>query len=52
VLDAVKRGKQVFYTVRYAHVVRLLRQLADALEACCVPQAGASARGDDTERPT
>ncbi len=35
VLDAAKRGKEVFYTVRTADIVSLLRQLADAVEACC-----------------
>ncbi|MCP4605225.1 MAG: winged helix-turn-helix transcriptional regulator [Proteobacteria bacterium] len=35
VLDADKRGKEVFYRVRIQSLVQLLRNLADALEACC-----------------
>jgi len=35
VLSAEKRGKEVYYRVRVAEVVSLLRACADALEACC-----------------
>ncbi|MHB9023641.1 MAG: ArsR/SmtB family transcription factor [Armatimonadota bacterium] len=35
ILSAEKRGKEVYYAVRYPELVRTLRQLADALEACC-----------------
>ncbi len=35
VLAAERHGKEVRYTVRYTAIVRLLRQLADAIEGCC-----------------
>ncbi|MDJ0766719.1 MAG: metalloregulator ArsR/SmtB family transcription factor [Myxococcota bacterium] len=35
ILSAQKRGKEVYYSVRVDDFVRLLRNLADALEACC-----------------
>ncbi len=35
VLSAEKRGKEVFYTVRARELSQLLRNLADALDACC-----------------
>jgi ArsR family transcriptional regulator len=35
VLEAHKRGKEVYYKVRIKELVLLLRNLADALEACC-----------------
>ena len=35
ILQADKRGKQVYYTVRARELVGLLRNLADALERCC-----------------
>ena len=34
VLDAHKRGKEVYYTVRFSKLVSTLRALADGLEAC------------------
>ena len=36
VVDAEKRGRQVYYRIRYSQVVAALRELADTLEACCV----------------
>ncbi len=35
VLAAEKRGKEVFYSVKIQDLVFLLRNLANALEACC-----------------
>jgi ArsR family transcriptional regulator, arsenate/arsenite/antimonite-responsive transcriptional repressor len=35
ILEARKRGRQVFYRVRIAALAQALRALADALEACC-----------------
>ncbi len=35
ILEAEKNGRTVFYTVRYPQLVRTLRQLAEAIEACC-----------------
>ena len=40
VLSSSKRGRTVFYEVRYAHVAGALRAVADALDACG-PDAGA-----------
>ena len=35
VIECARRGKEVFCVVRTSAVARLLRDLADALEACC-----------------
>lgn len=35
ILQAEKRGKEVFYTVRYTELATTLRTMADAIEACC-----------------
>jgi ArsR family transcriptional regulator, arsenate/arsenite/antimonite-responsive transcriptional repressor len=35
ILHAERRGKEVHYEVRYDELVRTLRELADAVEACC-----------------
>lgn len=35
IVKAEKKGKEVFYHVQTGEVVTLLRELADALEACC-----------------
>jgi len=35
VVEAEKRGRQVFYRVRYTELASLLRRMADAIEACC-----------------
>ena len=43
VLDARKQGKEVWYRVRVGAVVAMLRDLADALEACCGPAASGEA---------
>jgi DNA-binding transcriptional ArsR family regulator len=37
VVEARKEGKEVRYRVRFDAVVVVLRNLADALEACCPP---------------
>jgi DNA-binding transcriptional ArsR family regulator len=37
VLDARKQGKEVLYRVRFDALVAMLRNLADALQACCPP---------------
>ncbi len=45
IVEASKRGKEVFYRVRFDGLVKRLRELASALEACCVPQrAGGEVR--------
>ena len=35
ILEADKRGKQVYYSVRYPQLAATLRAMADAIEACC-----------------
>jgi len=37
-LQAEKRGKEVYYSVRYPELVSTLRAIADAIEACCPEQ--------------
>jgi len=37
IVSAQRRGKEVHYACCYGDVVRILRQVADALEACCPP---------------
>jgi ArsR family transcriptional regulator len=44
VLASEKRGKAVYYQVRFHEVAALLRNLADALEACCAPGTQKSGR--------
>jgi ArsR family transcriptional regulator len=38
VLTVQKKGREMYYTVRYDELCRTLRQLADALAACCPAQ--------------
>jgi DNA-binding transcriptional ArsR family regulator len=35
ILAAAKEGREVRYAVRYPELAQMLRDLADALEACC-----------------
>jgi ArsR family transcriptional regulator len=35
ILESRKSGREVFYSVRVANLAAFLRDLADALEACC-----------------
>jgi len=39
ILQCVKRGKEVWCSVQSDALARILRNLADALEACCPPAA-------------
>jgi DNA-binding transcriptional ArsR family regulator len=41
-VKAERRGREVFYSVRVDHLTRLLRSLADALDACCPPSPTAA----------
>jgi ArsR family transcriptional regulator len=43
IVSCVKRGKEVWYTLEKGTVVRMLRDLADALEACCPDEYGPKA---------
>jgi len=49
VLEARKQGKEVLYRVRFDALAAVLRNLADALEACC-PPARTRARGAGRRR--
>ncbi len=40
ILKAEKRGREVYYSVRYAELVAALRRIADAVEGCCPADAG------------
>lgn len=50
VLEAEKRGRQVFYQVRYQALSGTLRAMADAVEACCPPPEAVAAREDAVAR--
>jgi DNA-binding transcriptional ArsR family regulator len=39
VIQCTKRGKEVYCSVQTSALVRVLRSLADALEACCRPRS-------------
>lgn len=49
ILEARRQGKEVHYAVRYDAIVRELRQLADALEACCPSSPTDSERKSPSE---
>lgn len=46
VLESERRGKEVFYRVRINELTALLRNLADALEACC-PDGVCPSKGEE-----
>jgi len=37
IVESEKRGKEVYYHVRYQDLSASLRKLADAIDACCPP---------------
>ena len=43
VLRARRHGKQLYHSVRFDHLARMLRDIADAIEGCCTPPAAAPA---------
>lgn len=47
VLEAEKKGKEVFYRVKARELVQFLRGLADALEKCCGEQCGSPGSKQD-----
>ena len=47
VLAANKRGKEVFYTVRYQGLAATLRAMATAIDACCPAESGTEEDVDD-----
>jgi ArsR family transcriptional regulator len=48
ILAAQKRGREVYYSVRVDELTTLLRNLADALEACC-PEGTCIQRSEEDE---
>ena len=50
IIRCEKQGKEVLCTLRTDVVVRVLRQLADALESCC-PEEGLKARPSGAPMP-
>ncbi len=38
IVESEKRGKEVYYRVRYQDLSTSLRKLADAIDACCPPE--------------
>jgi ArsR family transcriptional regulator len=46
VLESAKEGRTVFYMVRYRQLAETLRELADAIEACC-PDGKSGARNGE-----
>ena len=47
VLAANKRGKEVYYTVRYRGLAATLRSMAAAIDACCPAESGTEEDVDD-----
>jgi DNA-binding transcriptional ArsR family regulator len=37
IVEARKQGREVFYSVRYAELSKALREMAEAIDACCPP---------------
>ena len=48
VIDAEKRGKAVYYAVRYERLADTFRAIAGAIESCCPPEAGDPLHKEDT----
>ena len=48
ILSSEKRGREVYYTVEVAKLTAILRNLADALEACC-PEGTCIQRSEENE---
>ena len=38
VLESSKEGREVYYTVRFSKLAGFLRDLADAIESCCLTE--------------
>ena len=51
ILEAEKRGRQVFYQIRFGALSRLLRSIADAIDACCPPSETACESGATSNNP-
>ncbi len=46
IVESEKRGREVFYRLKYGQLAESLRQMADAIEECC-PGAGSWRRAED-----
>ena len=46
ILHAQKRGREVYYSVRYPELAATLRAIADAIEACCPPEGCGNLGGE------
>jgi hypothetical protein len=51
ILEARKVGKEVHYSVRYSALAESLRQIADAIDACC-PAESTNAKKKTQRRAT
>jgi len=49
IVAAARRGKQVYYSVRFGHLARLLHQLGDAIQNCCPEVDQETTRGEKPE---
>lgn len=47
IVEARKDGRKVLVRLRFEHLARVLRQLADAIDACCPPGGGCEAPSPD-----
>ena len=45
ILEVTKRGKEVYYTVRFSTLAGLLRRIADAIDACCPADGATTTKG-------
>lgn len=52
IIEARKQGRQVFYSVRYQKLSTSLRQMADAIDACCPASGEAELVGEPEMKST
>ena len=45
ILQSQRRGKEVYYSVRFPEFIDTLRTMANALETCCGPRRSKKKRG-------
>ena len=48
IVESEKRGREVFYRLKYNRLASSLRQMADAIEECC-PGAGSWRRAEEVQ---
>ncbi|MCP3906207.1 MAG: winged helix-turn-helix transcriptional regulator [Planctomycetes bacterium] len=51
IVRSERHGKEVHYTVRYDVLARTFREIADAIDACCVNPSTPVSKETDHERP-